>query len=44
VPWVYGDGDERLTRVLRDAHPGRDAGVPVDGRSDHGPFEDAGIG
>lgn len=43
VPSVYSDADERLTRVLRRAHPGREAGVPAEGRSDHGPFADAGI-
>jgi hypothetical protein len=43
VPAVYGDADQRLTRLLRDAHPGREAGVAVDGASDHAPFADAGI-
>jgi Zn-dependent M28 family amino/carboxypeptidase len=43
VPSVYSDADERLTRVLRRAHPGREAGVPAEGRSDHGPLADAGI-
>jgi aminopeptidase S len=43
VPSVYSDADERLARVLRGVHPGREAGVAVEGRSDHGPFADAGI-
>ena len=37
------DADERLTRVLRRALPGREAGVPAEGRSDHSPLADAGI-
>jgi hypothetical protein len=43
VPSVYSDADEHLTRVLRRAYPGREAGVPAEGRSDHGPFAEAGI-
>jgi aminopeptidase S len=43
VPALYRDGDERLTRILRGAHPGREAGVPAEGRSDHAPFDSAGI-
>ena len=43
VPSVYSDADKRLTRVLHDAHPGREAGVPVEGTSDHAPVADAGI-
>ena len=43
VPAVYSDADERLARLLRDAHPGRETGVRVAGASDHAPFADAGI-
>lgn len=43
VPAVYRDADQRLTRLLHDAHPGREAGVAVEGASDHAPFADAGI-
>jgi len=43
VAAVYSDADVRLTRLLRAAHPGREAGVRVGGASDHAPFADAGI-
>jgi hypothetical protein len=31
VPSVYSDADERLTRLLRDAHPGRRPACPWTG-------------
>jgi len=43
VPAVYRDGDERVTRILRQAHPGREAAVAAAGRSDHAAFDTAGI-
>jgi hypothetical protein len=43
VPAVYSDADGRLTRLLRAAHPGREAGVRVGGASDHAPFQEAGV-
>jgi hypothetical protein len=43
VPAVYGDGDERLTRLLRRVHPGKEGAAAATGRSDHAPFDDAGV-
>ena len=43
VPAVYGDGDAGLTRLLRRVHPGEEVAVTAAGRSDHAPFDDAGI-
>jgi Iap family predicted aminopeptidase len=40
---VYADADPALTRLLRASHPGREGEVDAAGRSDHAPFEDAGI-
>jgi hypothetical protein len=42
LPAVYSDGDERLEGILRESHPGREAGVAAGGRSDHAAFERAG--
>jgi Zn-dependent M28 family amino/carboxypeptidase len=39
VPAVYSDGDERLGRLLRRAHPGRERGVLVGNRSDGSAFQ-----
>lgn len=43
VPAVYRDADERLERLMRRAHPGRETGVSVGGASDHAPFAEQGI-
>ena len=43
VPAVYSHADARIARLLREAHPGREAGARVAGASDHAPFADAGI-
>jgi aminopeptidase S len=43
VPAVYSDGAPRLARLLRRLHPGREAGALTGNRSDHAPFESAGV-
>jgi hypothetical protein len=43
VPAVYSDGNERLGRLLRRVHPGRERAVLVGNRSDASPFENVGI-
>ena len=39
VPAIYSDGDQRLARLLRRVHPGRERGVLVGNRSDASAFE-----
>jgi len=39
VPAVYSDGDQRIGRLLRRLHPGRERGVLVGNRSDSSAFE-----
>jgi Peptidase family M28 len=43
VPSVYAGADPRLTRLLRRAHRGREIAADAAGRSDHAPFQQAGI-
>jgi hypothetical protein len=43
VPAIYSDGNQRLGRLLRRVHPGRERGVLVGNRSDGSPFENAGV-
>jgi aminopeptidase S len=43
VPAIYSDGNERLGRLLRRVHPGRERGVLVGNRSDGSPFENVGV-
>jgi aminopeptidase S len=43
VPAVYSDGAPRLARLLRRLYPGPERGVLTGNRSDHSPFESAGV-
>jgi Iap family predicted aminopeptidase len=43
VPAVYSDGTPRLARLLRRLHPGSERGALTGNRSDHSPFEGAGV-
>jgi Iap family predicted aminopeptidase len=43
VPAVYSDGAPRLANLLRRVYPGRERGVLTGNRSDHAPFESAGV-